>query len=251
MKSIAIIPARYSSNRFPGKPLVEVGGLPMVVFVWHNILTSKLLNRVLVATDDIRIAEVLTKYDVPFVLTPKEIPTGTDRIYEAYKRLNEKFEIIVNVQGDEPLLLGSDIDYLLENFDINTYDVASFVTKINDNEELSNPNNVKVVLGCNNQAIYFSRSAVPYLRDVEFNKWLSYCDFWKHIGIYAYKEQALEFFIKTEQSNLELMEKLEQLRLLEHGFKFQCIQLNKKLIGVDTPEDLEKVKIMLNNHKEL
>ncbi len=184
-------------------------------------------------------------------MTPKEIPTGTDRIYEAYKRLNEKFEIIVNVQGDEPLLLGSDIDYLLDNFDINTYDVASFVTKINDNEELSNPNNVKVVLGCNNQAIYFSRSAVPYLRDVEFNKWLSYCDFWKHIGIYAYKEQALEFFIKTEQSNLELMEKLEQLRLLEHGFKFQCIQLNKKLIGVDTPEDLEKVKIMLNNHKEL
>lgn len=247
MKSIAIIPARYSSNRFPGKPLAEINGIPMIVLVWRNISTSKFVNRVLVATDDNRIANVLTKFNVPFVMTRQEIPTGTDRIYEAYKNLGEEFEIIINVQGDEPLLLGNDIDNLIECFDTNSFDVATFITQIENEEELTNPNNVKVVLGNNNRAIYFSRSAVPYLRDVELNKWLLHNDFWKHIGIYAYKNEALEFFVRCKQSNLELMEKLEQLRLLEHGFKFQCVPLNKKLVGVDTPDDLEKVKILLNN----
>ncbi len=248
MKSIAIIPARYSSSRFPGKPLVEINGLPMIVLVWQNIHKSRLINTVIVATDDERIANILDKYQIPFVLTNPQIPTGTDRIYSAYRQINTDFDIIINVQGDEPLLSGSDLDKLIENFDTIEYDVATFISPIDDFEELVNPNNVKVAVGENYRALYFSRSVIPHLRDFGINEWLKKQTYWKHIGIYAYKANVLEFFVNTPQTKIELSEKLEQLRLLEHGYRFQCIPLNKKLIGVDTPEDLEKIKVLFNKN---
>ncbi len=249
MKSIAIIPARYSSSRFPGKPLAEINGLPMVVLVWENIRKSQLIDNVLVATDDERIAHILNKYHIPFVLTNPQIPTGTDRIFNAYKQIKEEFDIIINVQGDEPLLSGSDLDNLIDNFNVREFDVATFISPIGSLEELINPNNVKVAVGENSRALYFSRSAIPHLRDLEMEEWLRKQTYWKHIGIYAYKAKALEFFVKTAQTKIELSEKLEQLRLLEHGYHFQCIPLNRKLIGVDTPEDLEKIKVLLNKKK--
>ncbi|MEJ5244306.1 MAG: 3-deoxy-manno-octulosonate cytidylyltransferase [Bacteroidota bacterium] len=248
MKSIAIIPARYSSSRFPGKPLVEINGLPMIVLVWQNIQKSRLINTVIVATDDERIANTLDKYQIPFVLTNPQIPTGTDRIYSAYRQINTDFDIVINVQGDEPLLSGSDLDKLIENFDTREYDVATFISPIDDFKELVNPNNVKVAVGENYRALYFSRSVIPHLRDFEINEWLKKQTYWKHIGIYAYKANVLEFFVNTPQTKIELSEKLEQLRLLEHGYRFQCIPLNKKLIGVDTPEDLEKIKVLFNKN---
>lgn len=251
MKYIAIIPARYASSRFPGKPLVEIKGLPMVVYVWRNISQSKLLGKVIVATDNEKISEVLNYYDVPYVMTDDKIPTGTDRIYNAYLELNERYEVIINVQGDEPLLMGEDIDLLIRNFDTINYDVATFITKINNIEELINPNNVKVVVGKKQNAIYFSRATVPFLRDFPLENWLQKQTYWRHIGIYAYKYDVLESFVKANQTNLELCEKLEQLRLLEMGYKFQCIPLNKTLIGIDTPNDLNQLQILLNNAQNL
>lgn len=251
MKSVAIIPARYSSSRFPGKPLAEINGLPMVVIVCQNIMQAKRVDKVIVATDDERISSVLDKYNIPFVLTSSQIPTGTDRIYKAYKQMNEEFDIIINVQGDEPLLFGSDLDNLIDNFNTDEFDVATFVSPIRNYEELVNPNNVKVAVGENNRALYFSRSVIPHLRDFEMKEWLDKQTYWKHIGIYAYKANTLEFFVNTQQTKIELSEKLEQLRLLEYGYRFQCIPLNKTLIGVDTPEDLEKIKILFNTKNEI
>lgn len=244
-KNIAIIPARFQSQRLLGKPILNLGDIPIVVRVWQNISKSDLLDKVIVATDDERISSVLDKYNVPYVMTSPLLPSGTDRIYEALCQIGGDYDVVVNVQGDEPFLLAEDVDKLIAEFDTSKYDVATFVSRIENLEDLKNPNNVKVALSDNFRAVYFSRSPIPFLRDFVMEDWLSNNVYWKHIGIYAYSKTALEAFVKLPQSNLEKIEKLEQLRLLEQGFSFRCVELNKKLIGIDTLEDLELAQKMI------
>lgn len=239
MNSIAIIPARYHSQRLPGKPILMLAGIPIVVRVWQNISSSQLISKAVVATDDQRIAETLDKHSVPYILTSPDLPSGTDRIYQALCKIEGDYDVIVNVQGDEPFLTANDIDKLISEFDTKNFDVATFVSKISGYDDLVNPNNVKVAVSNDFRAIYFSRSPIPYLRDNDIKNWTIANNYWKHIGVYAYRKSALKAFVASEQSALEKIEKLEQLRLLEQGYKFQCVQLNKKLIGIDTAEDLE------------
>lgn len=249
MKSIAIIPARYSSTRLPGKPLLDIGGLPMFVRVWKNISSASNLDKTIVATDDDRIAKVAEEYEVPYVMTSPDLQSGTDRLYAATELIDEEYDLIVNVQGDEPFLLGEDIELLLNNFNCNKYDVATFIQKINSSEDLSNPNIVKVAINEKGKAVYFSRSPIPYLRDYPIESWLQQRDYWRHIGVYAYSYNALKSFAELPPSDLEKTEKLEQLRLLEKGFAYKCIELERELIGIDTPEDYEKVKQMIEKNE--
>ncbi|MDR0927978.1 MAG: 3-deoxy-manno-octulosonate cytidylyltransferase [Ignavibacteria bacterium] len=241
MNVIGIIPARYSSQRLPAKPLADICGVPMVVRVWQNVSNSKLMSKVVVATDDERIVAVCEQYNVPVVMTEPSLPSGTDRIYAAYQSLSTACDVVVNIQGDEPLLSSSDIDILLNGFCGSNADVGTLVTKITDSEEVVDPANVKVVVDKNMVAMYFSRSPIPFNRDVAIEEWHKTLTYWKHIGIYAYKVSALQQFVSLPQSTYEQCEKLEQLRLLEQGAKFLCVETNSKLISVDTAEDLSKV----------
>ena len=239
---IGIIPARYASQRLNAKPLAVINGLPMVVLVWNNVSKSKYLNQTIITTDDERIADVCKQFNCPFVMTSPEINSGTERVFEAYKSLNSKYDIVVNIQGDEPLLQANDVDNLLENFIKTDYEVGTLITKINASEDVFNPNNVKVVMDRNNCAMYFSRSAIPFIRNSEQKNWNQKTNFWKHIGIYAYRIDALKKFIASPQSHIENCESLEQIRLLELGHKYFCIETNTKLISVDTQADLDLVR---------
>lgn len=244
MRAIAIIPARYASQRLPGKPLLLLGGIPIFVRVWQNISKAESISSAIVATDDERIAQVAEEYSIPYIMTSPDHPSGTDRIYSAYSMLNEVYDVIVNVQGDEPFLTAEDLDLLISSFDITKFDVATFASKIKSAEELTNPNCVKAVRSNAGGAVYFSRSPVPYFRDENIYEWHEKFDYWKHIGVYAYTSKALKAFVELEQSPLEKVEKLEQLRLLEAGYKFQCVELNRQLIGIDTAEDLERAELL-------
>ena len=241
---IGIIPARYSSQRLNAKVLADIKGMPMIIRVWQNVSKSKYMRQTIIATDDKRIADVCKQFNCPFVMTEPELNSGTERVFSAYNLLKSNHDIIVNIQGDEPLLQAKDIDLLLEQFIKTNFDVGTLITKINTNEEIFNPNNVKVVLDKNNCAMYFSRSAIPFVRDLESTEWHNK-NYWKHIGIYAYRKNVLEKFVSLPQSELENYEKLEQLRLLELGYKLYCVATDTKLVGVDTQEDLDLVRSMI------
>ena len=243
MNIIGIIPARYGSTRLPAKPLLKINGKPLIIIVWENMKKSKLMDRVIVATDDERIVEVCKSYGADVVLTSNNLISGTDRVFEAYEKIGNNEDIIVNIQGDEPLLLANNIDELLNAFINNPLaDVGTLITKIYDKDVLASPNVVKVVIDNNNLALYFSRSIIPYNRDEDLESWCKSIDYWKHIGAYAYKKDALYNFVKSSQSKYERVEKLEQLRLLENGFRFYCVKVQQDSIGVDTQEDLELVR---------
>ena len=239
---IAIIPARYGSTRLNAKPLIEINGKSILRRVWEATSDSKLVERVIVATDDDRIKEHCKSFNAECVITSQNINSGTDRIYEVLKMLNLKYDITLNIQGDEPLLKGSLVDMLIEKFINSNSDVGTIIKKITNVEDIENKNIVKVILDKNNNAIYFSRSPIPFVRDIDKEDWLNHNTFYKHIGIYAYKNKSLIQFVKLPQSKLELAEKLEQLRLLEDGAKYFCLETNDELIGVDTKEDLLNVK---------
>lgn len=242
MRAIGIIPARYDSSRLPGKPLADLCGLPLVIRVWQNAIKASLLSDVYIACDNELIAQACIKYKAKFIMTDPNLPSGTDRIYAAYCSLNETADIVVNIQGDEPLLLGSDIDNLvgtLQNSDAGT---ATFYSNINCSEDIINPNCVKLVQDINGNCLYFSRSPIPYPRDIKPENWSDLGIFKKHIGIYAYKINTLRLFTSLAPSDLENIEKLEQLRLLSTGEKITASELKTQLIGVDTPEDLAKAK---------
>lgn len=242
MTAVGIIPSRYNSSRLPGKPLVLLKGKSMVQRVWENSKLAKSLKEVYIATDDEKIKVHCESFGAKVVMTPPELTSGTERIFYAYKELDLSEDVIINIQGDEPLLSGEDIDKLFNKFVISLSDVGTLVQKIDNIREVLNPNIVKVTLRTDNVALYFSRSPIPYIRDINLEKWQENHTFWKHIGIYAYKSFALQKFCELPQSTLELAENLEQLRLLENGFKFQCIQTNSKLISIDRPEDVKEVE---------
>ncbi len=240
---IGIIPARYGSTRLAGKPLLEINGKPMIQLVYENAKKSKFLKEVIVATDDLRIKEAVLKFGGKAVLTAAEIATGTDRCFKALKSLDEDFDAVVNIQGDEPLLKTNIIDETIQKF-LDNYELADAGTAIfssNDETDIANPNKVKVVLDSKNFAIYFSRSPIPYPRNPHSNYNL-------HIGLYIYKTIFLEKFIKLNQPQIEIAESLEQLRILFYGYKIICQKVAYQPHGVDTQEDLEKVRKIIQQN---
>jgi 3-deoxy-manno-octulosonate cytidylyltransferase (CMP-KDO synthetase) len=233
MKTIAVIPARYASTRLPGKPLAMLAGKTLIQRVYEAVTDTKLFDKVIVATDDKRIKTVVTNFGGDCRMTSPDCQSGTDRIAEAVRELD--FEIVVNVQGDEPFITREPLANLLAEFNYPEVEVASLMTQITEEEDILNPNCVKVVCDNNKDAIYFSRASIPFDRDSSGN-----FAYMRHIGVYAYRREVLFRFIQLEQGELEKIEKLEQLRLLENSYKIRMIESDYTGIGIDTPEDLMK-----------
>ncbi len=231
-----------ASTRLPGKPLLDICGKPMIQRVWEAAKKSKIIERIMVATDDIKIMETCIKFGAECVMTSSELPSGTDRIMEAYEILGENADIVVNIQGDEPLLFGDIIDKLLERFIHTDFDVGTMISPIKTSEELFDSSVVKVDLNYNMTAKRFSRNPIPELNKIPKEDWLKHQNYFKHIGIYAYKIEALKKFVSLPVSEWEKQERLEQLRLLESGSTYYCYETDAFLIGVDTSHDLEKVR---------
>jgi 3-deoxy-manno-octulosonate cytidylyltransferase (CMP-KDO synthetase) len=252
MTSVGIIPARYGASRFEGKVIARIGNKTMIQHVWERARKSNALDDLIIAADDDRIIKAVEGFGGKAVFTSKSHPSGTDRLREIANPLD--VDIVVNIQADEPLLHHSMIDNLVDAMrqDKNIV-MASLMRKIEDISELENPNTVKVVVDKNNFALYFSRSPVPFLRDrrpaypsdEDKGHLHGRSRFFKHIGLYAYTKDFLFTFANLPQSSLEKCEKLEQLRALENGYKIMMVETKYDTIGVDTPEDLERAKIML------
>ena len=232
---IGVIPARYGSTRLPAKALAMIHGKPMIQHVYERCLKAKLLSEVLVATDDKRIFDTVIDFGGNVVMTSKAHKSGTDRIGEAVR--NIKCDIVVNIQGDEPMIDPRNIDKAIEPLMKDSLmNVSTLCYKISDKKEINNPNVVKVVLESNSNALYFSRSVIPFNRDN------TKTDYFKHIGLYVYRKDYLMKLIKMKPSRLELSEKLEQLRMLESGEAIKVIETNIDSHSVDTPADLRKIR---------
>lgn len=251
IKFIGIIPARYASTRFPAKPLAILGGKPVIQRVYEQV--SSVLNDVYVATDDSRIADVVNSFGGNVVMTSPDHKSGTDRCFEAYTKIGKEFDVVINIQGDEPFIQKSQLESLKECFmSAEQTDIATLVkpfTTSNTLAELENPNSPKVVVSPTSKALYFSRSVIPYLRNIDRQEWLSKHKFYKHIGLYAYRSEVLKEITKLPQSSLELAESLEQLRWLENGYNIRVAETGIETIGIDTPEDLQKAEDFLNKQK--
>ena len=236
-----IIPARYASKRFPGKPLVDIHGKSMLQRVYEQCQKSN-LDRIVVATDDERIVAHVQDFEGEVILTASTHKSGTDRIAEAADKLNlQNNDIVVNIQGDEPFIHPKDINLLAACFENKTTQIATLVKKINAIETLENPNNPKVVLNANKEALYFSRAAIPHLKDLKKEDWLNHHTFYKHIGIYGFRKAALKKISQLPSSLLEQKEGLEQLRWLENGYRIQTAETNFESIAVDCQEDLIRI----------
>lgn len=241
MRSIGIIPARFASTRFPGKPLAEVGGKMMIQRVYEQV--SKLLVDVYVATDDDRIAKAVCSFGGKVIMTLPNHQSGTDRIAEAVETIaqtGKTFDIVINIQGDEPFINPTQIQLLMDCFNDPSTDIATLVKVIDNEETLFNPNSPKVLINPRNEAQYFSRAGIPYIRGREAKDWLSHQTFYKHIGIYAFKTNVLKAVTRLPQSSWELAESLEQLRWLENGYKIKVAVTEDEGIAIDTPADLDK-----------
>lgn len=241
MKFIGIIPARYQSSRYPGKPLADMAGKPMIQRVYEQVKLA--LDEVWVATDDQRILDAVEAFGGKAVMTSINHKSGTDRCKEAYEKIGKKFDVIINVQGDEPFIQPQQIEALKNCFDSKDVQLATLVKpfkKEDGFDVLFNPNSPKVILNNRNEAIYFSRSIIPYIRDAHHTEWLDKHTFYKHIGMYAYRSDILAEITELKQSTLELAESLEQLRWIENGYKIKVGFTNIETIGIDTPDDMEK-----------
>ncbi len=235
MKSICVIPARYASTRLPGKPLKDICGKPMIVRVYERAKLAKNISEVIVATDDERIFKAVEENSGRAMMTRADHKTGTDRLAEVAGNFPD-VDLVVNVQGDEPLIEAELIDELVNQFSNDPeLQMATVATELTDDEEKKNPNNVKVVVDKNSNALYFSRSLIPYPRNSGKSP------VYKHIGIYAYRREFLLNYSKMQSTPLEQSESLEQLRALENGFKIRVIKSDCKFVGVDTEEDLKLV----------
>ncbi len=246
MKVIAIIPARYASTRFPGKPLAMLGGKTVIQRVWEQV--SRVIDDVAVATDDRRIADAVEAFGGRAVMTSPDHRSGTDRCYEACCKIGGEYDVVVNVQGDEPFIAPSQIRALAACFDDERTDIATLVKPFAPSdgiEALENPNSPKVVLDSESRAVYFSRSVIPYLRGVERSEWLARHTFYKHIGMYAFRREVLREVTSLPQSSLEKAESLEQLRWIENGYKIGVGITDVETVGIDTPEDLVRAEEFL------
>ncbi len=242
MKPLIVIPARFGSTRFPGKPLAIINARPMIQHVYERC--KKTCDQVVIATDDVRIVEVIDRFGGEFVLTSVEHQSGTDRCAEAAQKMEGKFDfdIVLNVQGDEPFVKQKQIKQLIKCFDTPDTEIATLVTPIKETEILLNTNKVKVVLTASGEALYFSRYPIPFQRDVPEMNWLKNHNYYLHLGMYAYRKSILHKITCLNASPLEKAEKLEQLRWLENGFKIKTAITNQANTGIDTPQDLEKLQ---------
>ncbi len=241
IRILGVIPARYASSRFPGKPLVDIKGKSMIQRVYEQCLKAKLLDNVIVATDDERIFETVVAFGGKAIMTSSSHHSGTDRCFEALSKLNSTYQYVINIQGDEPAIDPGQIDLLTNLLDGKT-ELATLVKGLENIEELHDPNVVKVVFDVNNQALLFSRSTIPHVQNTPQNQWLKHNTFYKHIGIYGYRSDILTSITKLKPSTLELSESLEQLRWLQNGYTIKVAETHQESIGIDTPMDLEKLK---------
>ena len=246
MTFIGIIPARYASTRFPAKPLALLGGRTVIERVYRQV--DGVLDAAVVATDDQRIYDVVESFGGRALMTSVHHKSGTDRVWEAYEHIGEEFDVVVNIQGDEPFIQPSQLHAIQHCFDNEDTQIATLVKPFTPQDGLAaleNPNSPKVVVDDNGRALYFSRSVIPYLRGVDRSEWLSTHTFYKHIGLYAYRPDVLRQLTALPQSPLELAESLEQLRWLQAGYRIQVGVSQVETIGIDTPEDLARAEEFL------
>ncbi|WDF45475.1 3-deoxy-manno-octulosonate cytidylyltransferase [Chryseobacterium sp. KACC 21268] len=240
MKVIAVIPARYNSTRFPGKMMEILGNRTIITTTYQNVVETGLFDEVFVATDSEIIFDEISKNGGKAVMTG-EHETGSDRIAEAVRNID--CDIVINVQGDEPFLKKEPLKQLIDVFakdEKKEISLASLKIQLKESDEIQNPNNVKVITDINGFALYFSRSVIPFHRELSYN-----VKYYKHIGVYAFRKEALLKFSSLEMTPMEISEKLEQLRYLENGMKIRLVETDFVGIGIDTPEDLEKAKMLL------
>lgn len=250
MKFLAIIPARFASTRFPGKPLALLGGRPIIQWVYERV--HRVFEHTVVATDDERIYNVVQGFGGSAIMTGTHHKSGTDRCYEAMCKSGVPADVVVNVQGDEPFIATSQLESIKACFNDEQTEIATLVqpfTAADGWDALLNPNSPKVVVSNDDYALYFSRSVIPYLRGVEQEEWLSRHTFYKHIGLYAYRAEVLARITSMPQGRLELAESLEQLRWLEAGLRIKVGYTDIKTIGIDTPEDLQQAEAGLADYK--
>ena len=244
MTFTAIIPARYASTRFPGKPLAVLGGKTVIQRVYEQV--SKVLNEVYVATDDERIFSCVESFGGKAVMTRKDHQSGTDRIQEAVEKTGTQADVIINVQGDEPFIQPSQIQTLMQLFDDLSTQIGTLGKPFESMEAVENPNSPKIVTDNRGFALYFSRSIIPYIRGKERKDWFGEYPFLKHLGVYAYRREVLAEVTKLPQSPLEKAESLEQLRWLQNGYRIRVGLTDVETVGIDTPEDLQRAEVLLN-----
>lgn len=246
MEFIAIIPARFASTRFPGKPLAILGGKPVIQRVYEQV--STVLGQVYVATDDQRIHDAVLAFGGKAVMTRTDHKSGTDRICEALEKIGGHYDVVINVQGDEPFIQPSQIRTVMEAFDDPTTQIATLGKRFDSIEAVENPNSPKIVVDNDSFALYFSRSPIPFVRGKDRAQWLAAYPFLKHIGLYAYRADVLRQVTKLPQSPLELAESLEQLRWLQNGYRIKVGLTDVETVGIDTPDDLKKAERFLGDH---
>lgn len=246
MKFIGIIPARYASTRFPGKPLAILGGKTVIQRVYEQ--TTAILQEAYVATDDERIFQTVEQFGGRAVMTRTDHKSGTDRIEEAAERIGTNADIIINIQGDEPFIQQSQIETLMHLFDDPDTQIGTLGKHFESIEAAMNPNSPKIVTDLRGFALYFSRSVIPFVRGQQQSDWLQHFPYLKHLGLYAYRREVLRQVTRLSQSPLELAESLEQLRWLENGYRIRVGLTNVETVGIDTPEDLQRAEAFLQTH---
>ena len=255
MKVLAIIPARYASTRFPGKPLAELGGESIISRVYHRVCRVEGVDDVVVATDDESICDHVETFceEGAVMMTSSEHRSGTERCGEVVQRLERQgydYDVVLNVQGDEPFVDSAQLETLIDAFKDPEVQIATLATPIQSTDELLSPNNVKVVFGHRSRAIYFSRQPIPYVRDVKVEKWVGHSAFYKHVGIYAFRSDVLAQVCQLAPNPIEESEKLEQLRWLSAGIPITVLVTDHANIGIDTPEDLAAAEEYLKQKKQ-
>lgn len=245
MKFIAIIPARYASTRFPGKPLALLGGKPVIQHVYEQAV--KALDEAWVATDDTRIYDTVTGFGGHVVMTRTDHKSGTDRIEEAVEKIGTDADVIINIQGDEPFVQVSQIKTLMQLFDNTGTQIGTLGKRFESREAATNPNSPKIVTDLQGFALYFSRSVIPFVRGANSDNWFEQFPYLKHLGLYAYRREVLREVTRLPQSPLELAESLEQLRWLENGYRIRVGLTDVETVGIDTPEDLQRAEEFLRS----
>ena len=245
MKFIAIIPARYASTRFPGKPLALLGGKPVIQRVYEQAVS--VLGQACVATDDDRILQTVEAFGGCAVMTSTAHRSGTDRIEEAAQKLETDADVIINIQGDEPFIQASQIETLCRLFDDPETEIGTLGKRFESIEAAENPNSPKIVTDLRGYALYFSRSIIPFIRGEERGEWLRHYPFLKHLGIYAYRREVLTAITQLPQSPLEIAESLEQLRWLQNGYRIKVGETDVETVGIDTPDDLQRAEEFLRS----
>ncbi len=248
MKITAVVPARYASSRFPGKPLALLGGKPVIEHVYEQV--SRVVPETWVATDDERIKDAVETFGGKVVMTRRDHQSGTDRIEEAIEKIGSDADIIINIQGDEPFVQASQIRTVCQLFEDTETQIATLGKPFDTMEAVDNPNSPKIVTDVRGFALYFSRSVIPFVRGKVHDEWLEHFPYLKHLGIYAYRREVLREITRLPQSPLELAESLEQLRWLQQGYRIKVGLTHVETIGIDTPADLERAEAFWRKQKK-